>query len=134
MTNLYSLAESAAAATAQMASFRRLMTAALGIEALLGLALLVLPTSVGGALALDGAAAPLAGAFLIWAALFQAPSLRDPSAVRLPIVIGVVGRFGLALAFLCVGAYAIAAVLALLAVVLAIRYHAMVRAVLMSRP
>ncbi len=135
MTAIYSLSESTRIADAQIVSFRRLLAFVLAAEALFGLWLL-LASIFGWPTGIDaiGVSPMLTGAFLLWAVLFQVPGFFDPVRNRLPVVIGVIGRYGIGIAALFLKLWLCALVLFGLGLALNIVYHKTVRLIVMSRP
>lgn len=135
MKPIYSLADATRAADARVAEFAGLLRIVLIAEAVLAVLLLIVPgwtiDLLGLPRMLDTA---ILGAFLLWAVLFQVPGLLDPVHSRLPVVIGVIGRYAVGLVFLIQGLWLLALLSLAFAVALNVVYHRMARTVLMSRP
>lgn len=135
MAVIYSLTEAVRAADARVSGFTGLYRVVLAVEALFGLALLIVPGWMSEIFALeDGADTALWGAFLLWTVLFQVPGVMNPVHSRLPVVIGVTGRYLIAVVYLTQALWLPAIVTAAFAVGLNVVYYRMVLSVLMSRP
>lgn len=136
MTPIYKLDEAVAQADARESEFRGFYRIVLALEAIAALALLLFPGRVmqNEALAEAGLNPAITGALLLWAILFQIPGLLNPVKSRMPVVIGVIGRYLLALVLLLQGLLAAGVLVLIVAVALNFVFHALVRAVVMSRP
>ena len=135
MTDIYSLSYAEVRADTRVAEFKRLLRIVLAVETLFALALLILPTWISGLAGLPGGVlSAVWGAFLLWTVIFQVPGLMNPVHSRLPIVIGVLGRYGIGIAYLCLSMWLCAIVTLAFALALNVVYHRMVRRVIMSRP
>jgi hypothetical protein len=130
-----SLAESRRAAEARAAEFAGLYRVVLVAEAAVALALLILPGWTAELFGLpETLDLTIPGAFLLWAVVFQVPGLLNPVHSRLPVVIGVAGRYGIGIALLTEGLWLFAAMTLAFALALTVVYHRMARTVIMSRP
>ena len=135
MKPIYSLSESRRDADARVAEFSGLYRIALIVEAVAALALLIVPGWTAEVFGLPPALAPaIPAVFLLWAVAFQLPGLMNPVHSRLPVVIGVAGRYGVGIALVTQGLWLFALVVLAFALALNVVYHRMVRTVLMSRP
>lgn len=136
MTPIRSLAEATRQGEARAGQFRGLLGFVLAVEAVFGVWLLL--SAFFGFSTADfeaaGISPGLTGAFLLWAVLFQLPGYLDPMRNRVPVAIGVIGRYGVGLVCLILGLWICAIVTLGLSLSLNIVYHRAVRAVLMSRP
>ena len=135
MAVIYSLSEAVRVADARVTGFTGLYRVVLAAEALFGLALLIVPGWMTEVFALkEGAYTAVWGAFLLWSVLFQVPGVMNPVHSRLPVVIGVVGRYLVAIVYLTQALWLPAIVTAAFALGLNVVYYRMVLSVLMSRP
>lgn len=135
MSDIYSLEFAEAQADSRVAEFKGLLRLVLAVEALFALALLIFPTWMSGRAAIpENIDTTLWGVFLLWTVAFQVPVLLNPVHSRIPVVIGVLGRYGLAVAFICLSMWLLGIVTLAFALILNVVYHRMVRGVIMSRP
>ncbi len=135
MSDIYSLSFAQNEADARVAEFKNLFRLVLIVEALLALGLLIFPAAISGLIALPPTISPgLYGAFLLWTVLFQIPGLLNPVHSRPPVVVGILGRYGIGVMFLCLASWLCAIVTLIFALALNVVYHRMVRGVVMSRP
>ncbi len=136
MTPIRSLSEATQLGATRTRHFRSLLGYVLLAEAAFGLWLLL--SSVIGFATTEVEAAEispgLTGAFVLWVVLFQVPGYMEPIRNRLPVIIGIIGRYGVGIVCLLLGFWLIAIVIFGLALALNIVFHRTVRAVLMSRP
>ncbi|MGF1550740.1 MAG: hypothetical protein ACFBQW_09500 [Sphingomonadaceae bacterium] len=134
-----SRSDTAAAARRARGSYRRVLFVVLAAESAAGLALLLFPLSASRLLglgAVEDAWPRLAGLLLLVLAALLAVGSGFPDRAKLTNLIGLVGRFVLALLLLLLGAGLLwAGLFELLAtLVLASLYFSFFRAELMSRP
>ena len=135
MSDIYSLEFAEGQADARIAEFKNLFQLVLAVEVLLALALLIFPSWVSNLIGIpDNIDTALWGVLLLWTVAFQIPGLLNPVHSRLPVVIGVLGRYGLGIAFLCLAMWICGIVTLAFALILNVAYHRMVRGVIMSRP
>ena len=135
MTDVYSLAYAESQADTRVTGFKRLLLLVLAAEVLFALALLIFPTWTSGLAGIPSGVLPaIWGAFLLWTVVFQVPGLLNPVHSRLPVVIGVLGRYGMGIAYLCLSMWLCAIVTLAFGLALNLVYHRMVRSVIMSRP
>ncbi len=136
-----------ARARSRETTYRRVLGLNLVLHVLIGLAAIFAPLTVAGfvGLAPETAVAWLRawGGMVLLVTLLYLPGLWNPVRVRWPNVIGILGRFGMALLFLLVALTGGAALRGLLwfalfdfvfAVALAMLYYRLFEAELMSRP
>jgi hypothetical protein len=120
--------------------YQRALWAVLAFEALIGLYALLAPTSLSTLLGLPAPSPAgwtrLWGALLIFAAALHVPGTLDPVRRRWAGLVGISGRFALALLYAILGGgfWWLAAIEAGLGALLAFLYFALFRAELMSRP
>lgn len=136
MQPLISLSESEARAEERIDGFRQMFGALLAIEALFGLWLLA--TSVGAfgltEIEVAGISPGLTGIMLLWAVLFQVTGFFDPVRNRLPVVIGVLGRYLVGGVALCLGLWIVGGLAIAFGLALNFSYHGTVRAIVQTRP
>ena len=136
MTPIRSLSDATGQGVTRTAQFRSLLGYVLLVEAAFGLWLLLSAIFGFGMTEVEaaGISPGLTGAFVLWAVLFQVPGYLEPIRNRLPVIIGVIGRYGIGIVCLLLGLWLTALVIFGLALALHIVFHRTVRAVLMSRP
>lgn len=136
MEPLISLSQSVARAEERTHGFRQMLGVVLAIEALFGLWLLA--TSIGAfgltEIEVAGISPGLTGIMLLWAVLFQVTGYFDPVRNRLPVVLGVLGRYLVGIIALCLGLWIVGVVAIAFGLALNYTYHATVRAVVQARP
>ena len=136
MESLISLSESKARADERITGFRQMFGAVLAIEALF--ALWLLATSLGKfgltEIEVAGISPGLTGVMLLWAILFQVVGFFDPIRNRLPVVIGVLGRYLVGGVALCLELWVVGSIAIGIGLALNFTYHATVRAIVMARP
>ncbi|TYC55766.1 hypothetical protein FMN50_12110 [Rhodobacterales bacterium] len=107
MSDSLSLGWSQSDARRKRDAYRRLLAVNLALQSLLALIVLIYPSGLLSLLALDGPGAlPWArvwAAMVLLASAFQVPALLEPVNQRLPSVIGITGRFGMTILYLCLG-------------------------------
>ncbi|MCQ0090826.1 hypothetical protein [Roseovarius sp. M141] len=136
MTPIRSLSEATGQGAVRTDQFRRLLGYVLLVEAAFGLWLLLSAIFGFGMTEVEaaGISPALTGAFVLWAVMFQLPGYLEPIRNRLPVIIGVIGRYGIAIVCLFLCLWLTALVIFGLALALNIVFNRAVRAVLMSRP
>ena len=136
MDPIISLSRSEARAEERIGGFRQMYGVILAVEALFGLWLLA--TSIGAfgltEIEVAGISPGLTGVMLLWAVLFQVTGYFDPVRNRLPVVMGVLGRYLVGGAALLLGLWIVGLVAIAFGLALNFSYHALVRAVVQSRP
>ncbi|MFK7943228.1 MAG: hypothetical protein AB8B85_09995 [Paracoccaceae bacterium] len=136
MESLISLSRSEARAEERITGFRQMLRAVLAFEAIF--ALWLLATSLGKfgltEIEVAGISPGLTGIMLLWAVLFQVVGYFDPVRNRLPVVIGVLGRYMVGGVALCLGLWIVGIVSLVFGLALNFTYHATVRSIVMARP
>ena len=135
MSNMQPIKYANQVAESRVADFSTFLRVVLIFEALLALGMLLFPDSISTLFSIPADLnLALWGVFLLWTVAFQFPGLQSPVHSRIPVVIGIAGRFFVGLAYLFNDITLLGAVTTVLAVALGISLHRALRSVIDSRP
>jgi hypothetical protein len=141
MTDMLSIGGARAAATGAHRRFRRLYAVVLALNCLIAVVAILFPDWAAAMIGIQPSVEAnklirAVGGLMLVAALFQLPGLLDPVEGRITIIIGIIGRFGLALVFLCLGGgfLWLAALEGLLGVAILVTFQSLITAEIMTRP
>jgi hypothetical protein len=141
MRTMLTIGATRSAAAGARQRFRRLYAVSLALHSLIAAAGLLLPVWIAGIIGMQPAADAVPwirvwGGLVLVTSLFQIPGLMDPIDGRVVVIIGIIGRFAMALLFLCLGGAFLwlAALDGLFGIVLLVAFQRLIVAEIMTRP
>jgi hypothetical protein len=141
MTDMLSIGGARAAAAGARQRFRRLYAVSLALHGLIAAAGVLFPVWIVGLIGMQPSADAVPwirvwGGLVLVTSLFQVPGLLDPIDGRIVVIIGIVGRFAMALLFLFLGGAFLwlAALDGLFGIVLLVTFQRLIVAEIMTRP